>query len=242
MIAARPPKRSPATPRARPRWARSSATRTPGVRANAAWSLGAFAKKEGIALLVPLLKDPDVAVAGNAAAALGRIGARDESAKEIATTLCAATSDTRSYVRANALAGLSIAGATCDTRVADSLLARDGSEAVRLAAADFLGRAVARGQDADLATRALARCSSEERNATIAGRCSRPLPKPTSSDDLVVYVVPDMRSSPVARAPFALVRPDGLIRMGVSDRRGEVFERATPRGTVRLGVPPSLAK
>lgn len=213
-----------------------------GVRANAAWSLGAFGKKDSVALLVPLLKDPDVAVAGNAAAALGRIAARDDGAKDVGATLCAATSDTRSYVRANALVGLSISGATCETRVADQLLARDPSEAVRLAAADSLGRAIAKSQDADLATRALARCTSEERNATVAGRCTRPLPAATTTDDLVVYVVPDTRSAPVARTPFTLVRPDGLLRMGLADRRGEVFERAMPRGTVRLGVPPSLAK
>lgn len=213
-----------------------------GVRANAVWALGAFAKKDSVAVLVPLLKDPDVAVAGNAAAALGRLGARDEAAKEVAPALCAAVSDTRSYVRANALEGLSLAGAACEARVADDLVTRDGSEAVRLAAADFLGRAAAAGKDADAAKRALSRCASEEKNATVAARCAKPLAKPSSTDDLVVYVVPDTRSSPVARTPFTLVRPDGLLRMGVADRRGEVFERDMPRGTVRLGVPPSLAK
>jgi len=213
-----------------------------GVRANAVWSLGAFAKKDTVALLLPLLKDPDVAVAGNAAAALGRIGARDESAvKDVTSPLCNATSDTRSYVRANALEGLSLASAACDTRVADDLLTRDASEAVRLAAADYLGRA-ASGKDGDAAKRALAHCTSEEKNATVAARCAKPLPKPTASDELVIYVVPDTRSTPAARTPFTLVRPDGLLRMGVSDRRGEVYERDVARGTVRLAVPPSLAK
>lgn len=213
-----------------------------GVRANAVWSLGGLAKKDSVAALVPLLKDPDVAVAGNAAAALGRIAARDDAAKEVTAALCGATSDTRSYVRANALGALSLAGAACDTRVADELLVRDASETVRLAAADHLARAAASGKDDGAAKRALARCSSEERNATVAARCARPLPAATGKDDLVVYIVPDMRSSPAARAPFALVRPDGLLRLGVADRRGEVFEREMPRGTVRLGVPPSLAK
>lgn len=213
-----------------------------GVRANAAWSLGGFAKKDTVAALTPLLKDPDVAVAGNAAAALGRVAARDGVAQEVSKLLCTATSDTRSYVRANALAGLSLAGATCETRVADELLARDASETVRLAAADYLARAMAAGKDDGASKRALARCTSEERNATVAARCARPLPAPNGTDDVVVYVVPDMRSSPVARAPFALVRPDGLLRLGVADRRGEVFDREMPRGTVRLGVPPSLAK
>ena len=213
-----------------------------GVRANAVWSLGGFAKKDSVAALVPLLKDPDVAVAGNAAAALGRIAARDDGSKEVTAPLCTAVSDTRSYVRANALSALSLAGAACDTRVADELLARDGSEAVRLAAADHLARVASAGKDDGAAKRALARCTGEERNATVAARCARPLPKPSAADDVVVYVVPDMRSSPLARTPFTLVRPDGLLRLGLADRRGEVFEREMPRGTVRLGVPPSLAK
>ncbi|MEZ4293387.1 MAG: HEAT repeat domain-containing protein [Polyangiaceae bacterium] len=213
-----------------------------GVRANAAWSLGAVGKKDSIGVLVPLLKDPDVAVAGDAAAALGRIGAREKAPKEVGTALCGALADTRSYVRANALTALSLASATCDTRVADELLVRDASESVRLAAADYLGRALAANKDDTAARRALTRCSGEERNATVAARCARPLATPTASDDLIVYVVPDMRSAPVGRAPFTLVRPDGLLRLGVSDRRGEVFEREMPRGTVRLGVPPSLAR
>ncbi|MBK8254748.1 MAG: HEAT repeat domain-containing protein [Polyangiaceae bacterium] len=213
-----------------------------GVRANAAWSLGHFGKKENIAQLAALLKDPDVAVAGNAAAALGRIGKRDGAAKDVSTHLCAATSDTRSYVRANALTALSIAGASCDTRIADSLLSRDASEAVRLAAADFLGRSIAAGTDDGSGKRALLRCASEERNATVASRCAKPLATSAETDDLVLYVVPDMRSTPLARTPFTLIRPDGLLRLGLADRRGEVFERAMPHGTVRLGVPPSLAK
>jgi len=213
-----------------------------GVRANAVWSFGAFAKKDSLATLVPLLKDPDVAVAGNAAASLGRIGARDDGAKEIAAALCPATLDTRSYVRANALVGLSLAGAACETRVADDLLARDASETVRLSAATFLWRAVAAGKDEGAAKRALSRCTSEEKNATVAARCAKALPRSTATDDLVVYVVPDTRSAPVSRTPFTLVRPDGLLRMGVADRRGEVFDRDVARGVVRLGVPPSLAK
>ncbi len=62
------------------------------------------------------------------------------------------------------------------------------------------------------------------------------------TDDVAVYVVPDGRGAPLARAPFALVRPDGLLRLGLADRRGEVFEAATPRGVIRLGVPAALAR
>ena len=44
------------------------------------------------------------------------------------------------------------------------------------------------------------------------------------------------------RAPFALVLPDGLMRLGVTDRRGALFEQAAPRGEVMLEVPAPLAR
>src|SRR5690606_23022750 len=53
----------------------------------------------------------------------------------------------------------------------------------------------------------------------------------------LVYVIPAGRDAPVARAPFALVRPDGLIRHGVSDRRGAGLEIDLPPGSLSLGVP-----
>jgi len=57
-----------------------------------------------------------------------------------------------------------------------------------------------------------------------------------------VYVVPSGESSPAERVPFALVRGDGLVRFGLSDRRGEVFEHDAPRGFVALDVPAPLAE
>ncbi|EYF00382.1 Hypothetical protein CAP_0910 [Chondromyces apiculatus DSM 436] len=57
-----------------------------------------------------------------------------------------------------------------------------------------------------------------------------------------MYVVPDGQQVPLARAPFALVRPDGLMRLGLADRRGELFEMAVPDGVLRLAVPAPLAR
>jgi len=218
-----------------------------GVRANAAWSLGAVGTKASLGALGRLLRDPDVAVAGNAAASLGRIAARVGAAAEVKAPLCGALSGqmgARPYVRANALEALSLAGAACEPATARDLLARDPSESVRLAAADFLGRTIARaGDKADEADkRALLRCTSEDRNATVAQRCATPLPLPTGAHEVAVYVVPDGGSTPQPRAPFTLVRPDGLLRMGIADRRGEVFELGLPDGTLRLGVPAALAR
>ncbi|WP_157906565.1 HEAT repeat domain-containing protein [Sorangium cellulosum] len=219
----------------------------PGVRANAVWSLGAAGDKDALPLLVPLLKDPDVAVAGNAAGAIGRAAGRFGQPARAAAALCAALPDARPYVRANALAALTVAGARCDGDAARDLLARDPAEAVRLAAADHLARS---GADDD--RRALARCAAEDRNAAVAGRCARAAPPrapAAGAEDVVVFVVPfdagrggSVRDAPAPRAPFALVRADGLMRLGVADRRGELFERGAPRGPIRLTVPAPLVK
>ncbi|WP_437736041.1 HEAT repeat domain-containing protein [Sorangium sp. So ce1335] len=220
----------------------------PGVRANAIWSLGAVGDRDALPLLAPLLKDPDAAVAGNAAGAIGRVAARAGQPARAAAALCGALSDARPYVRANALAGLTVARARCDGAAARDLLARDPAEAVRLAAADHLGRG---GADDD--RRALARCAGEDRNATVASRCAHaalpPRAPPPGAEDVVVFVVPfdagrdgPARDAPVPRAPFALVRADGLMRLGVADRRGELFERGAPPGPIRLAVPAPLVK
>ncbi len=220
----------------------------PGVRANAVWSLGAVGDDSAaLPLLQPLLKDPDAAVAGNAAGAIGRIAGRAGQPARAAAALCGALADARPYVRANALAGLTVARARCDGAAARDLLARDPAEAVRLAAADHLAQG---GADAD--RRALARCAGEDRNASVAVRCAHAAPPralPSGAEDVAVFVVPfdagrggSARDAPVPRAPFALVRADGLMRLGVADRRGEVFERGAPRGPLRLAVPAPLVK
>jgi HEAT repeat protein len=220
----------------------------PGVRAAAVWSLGAVGKKEHVAALVALVKDPDAAVAGNAAGALGRVAAREGQGEQekAAVALCAALTEERPYVRANALEGLSLGGGQCEAGVVRDVLARDPSESVRLAAADYLARAIARAGEKALEAdrRALTRCAGEERDASVATRCSRPgrVPEVAETDDVVVYVVPDGRSAPLPRAPFTLVRADGLLRLGLADRRGEIFEAAAPRGVIRLGVPAALVR
>ena len=224
----------------------------PGVRAAAVWSLGAVGKREHFAVVERLVQDPDAAVAGDAAAAIGRIAAREGQPEKAAAALCPALAQERPYVRANALEGLSLAGARCEAgplgRTARDLLARDPAESVRLAAADALWRSVTAGGTAggtapDAADkRALARCASEEHNAAVATRCGKALETVPGVEDVAVYVVPDGRSAPLPRSAFALVRADGLLRLGLADRRGELFEAGTPRGVIRLAVPGALAR
>lgn len=211
------------------------------VRANAVWSVGATGTAAQHATLAALVTDPDAAVAGNAAAAVGRLGARvggKDGATKVAEVLCPALADTRPYVRANAIAGLDVANAACEADAVHERLARDRSEAVRLSAARYLR---ARAAD-EKNRRALVRCVADDKNATVAGACEADHEMLEGSDSVVVFVVPDGRNSPLARAPYALVRPDGLMRLGVADRRGALFEQDAPRGTIRLAVPAPLAR
>ncbi|AKT39323.1 HEAT repeat domain-containing protein [Chondromyces crocatus] len=221
----------------------------PGVRAGAVWSLGLVGGRDTLGALGAALKDPDVTVAGNAAATIGRVAARTNQPAAAPPLLCPALTDSRPYVRANALSGLTVAGARCDRTLARDLLARDPAEAVRLAAAEHLTRSAREpGKEGLADARALARCESDDRNAMVALRCAR-APQPVSArpdstvrDGVAVFVVPEGRRSPLERAPFALVRPDGLMRLGLADRRGALFEASAPSGTLRLAVPAPLVR
>jgi hypothetical protein len=168
------------------------------------------------------------------------------SGKPASASLCSGLSDARPYVRANAIGALSLTGGACEAASPRDLLLRDPSEAVRLAAADAVARAVTKpgSKPADADARALVRCTAEDRNATVAERCAHPSSVATSgsTEEVAIYVVSDGHNVPEGRAPFALVLADGVVRLGVADRRGEIFETGAPSGTIRLGVPSPLVR
>ena len=242
----------------------------PRVRASAVWSLGRTGDATALSELTLLLADLDIAVASNAAAALGHVAARNGRGAEGRAALCGALADDRSYVRSNALVGLrfvveaGLGVARCGDGAVRTLLERDPSWRARAAAADLLhawqragsmvgaaaGGGDPRGAGADAAqdpndevleARALRRCASEDRDASAAARCRAGRgPRPVGGD-ITVFVVPDGGTEPVARAPFALELADGSLRCGVADRRGALFEASAPQGTVRLALPAALA-
>ncbi len=78
--------------------------------------------------------------------------------------------------------------------------------------------------------------------AKAAGAGTYDLVDATQAAAAVVRARLEALELPAPRAPFALVRPDGSMRLGVADRRGELFEFAVPPGTVRLAVPAPLAR
>ena len=215
----------------------------PSVQANAVWSIGLTGDASDIPALTKLAQHRDVAVAGNAVAAIGRIVSKQKGADGQA--LCSALDDGRTYVRANALAALAVASQRCDKGDKErGLLASDPAPQVRAAAAALLRRVPS--QDAAADSRSLRRCLFDDKNGSVAAECKEsPAASPArgpASEPIVVFVVPDGRSTPQARSPFALVLADGLMRFGIADRRGAVFEPAAPRGLVRLAVPATLVR
>jgi hypothetical protein len=211
------------------------------VRANAVWSLGSAGAAVDGAALPALLLDRDLAVAANAVAALARIASRFE--LDVSATLCAALGDGRSFVRANALTGLRLTRAKCaDTGGPAWLLEHDRSDEVRMAAARLIRDQAFWLEQSPLA---LERCAAKDNSGQVATECSRAAEvtpsEPPESLDVAILVVPKGSREPAARIRFGLVRADGFIRSGLSDRRGSVWEASAPRGALRLTVPDVFA-
>jgi hypothetical protein len=171
------------------------------------------------------------------------LGEKDPAAKTRATAaLCSGLGDFRSYVRVNALVGLGVLEVRCDGgQVERRLLAQDSSEMVRRAAARLLrGPSSSRPSKED--AQALSRCLAEDKSGMVASACRVAPVAPGAPSPVVVFVVPDGRSSPAPLSPYSLELADGFIRSGIADRRGAIFEAEAPRGEVRLVVPGPLAR
>ena len=206
------------------------------VRANAAWSLGLVGTAADTDGLGGLIADRDLATAANAVAAVGLIAARHGA--DVSATLCNTLSDSRSYVLANALAALRLTGAGCADMTAPAwLLEHHRSDEVRSAAARLLRD---RSSWREATPDALERCATKDVSGRVAAEC---LASPQSSFEpkdtieVEVLVVASGAAAPSAGVPFGLLRSDGLIRSGISDRRGAVWEARAPRGALRLTVP-----
>ena len=205
------------------------AHRDASVRAQAAWTLGTIGDSDDIRALAPLL-GAGAAAAIDSASAIGRIAARR---RDPAATwaLCGARSIARPFVRAAALAGLSIAHARCgDGALERHLLPDAPADAVRAAAALAIGRAPAGEHD----KRALVLCASEDRSGSVAARCRAPAPPPAGSRPALVYVVPDLLTVPQPGDAYLLLLADGTLRAGTADRRGAVFDPVAPEGDLSL--------
>lgn len=209
----------------------------PGVRASALWSLGAAGEASDLDLVARRLGDDSTIAAANAAAALGTLAERHGAQARAQPLLCAALRDGRSYVRAGALTSLALLRVRCgDGSPERAALVYDPSPVARAAAAELLTAQTSSAPERDRT--ALHRCRHDDPYGSVAARCSpRPPRAKAESEPVTVLVVPDGSSRPLPEAPFALRLADGRTRHGLTDRRGAVFERRAPRGTVSLGVP-----
>lgn len=231
------------------------------VRAQAVWSLGFVGAPSHLTAALEKLRDSSPAVAGNAAASVGRLVSRHASLA-VPKELCLALEDERAYVRANALGALRLAlqagrAATCDDARERKLLGEDPVDTVRIAAARLLSARVARGAQvggesageldapakarATLARSALERCALADPSGAVASTCRDHVaigaaPVDAGTGALVVFVAPDDGGPPTPRAPYAIERPDGLLHLGNADRRGAVVETWLGKGPLRLRV------
>ncbi len=201
--------------------------RDTSVRAQAAWSLGAVGDAAVVADLTRAAADPDTDLAVNAAGALARIAGRTKRVE----ALCPLLESSAPWARSNALVGLWLAGGRCaDGAVERRLLLNDRDEGVRIAAA----RVVSRGGDVD--RRALGECLLRERVPRVAAICRADVPPAAPSkngEPTLVFVVHE-GATPKPIAPYALSFASGLVRVGLSDRRGAVFEPLPPGETITL--------
>jgi HEAT repeat protein len=208
------------------------------VRAQAAWSLGSVGDPTDVVRLEALAHGSDIDPAANAVAAIGRIAARAHSGDLASRSLCAHVSDARSYVRANALAGLALARASCGDGSAErTLLAEDSSEDVRGAAALALSRAPSPDDK-----RALDRCARNDPSGAVAARCRGHFDAPAHTHPVLVYVVGEGVTAPRAGVAYALLLADGTIHTGTTDRRGATFDAVAPEGEAALRTPSALAR
>lgn len=210
------------------------------VRAQAAWALGSFGDASVAPALVKLAQSGDMDSSIDATAALGRVAARAgaQSKADAAAWLCPFVENAHPYVRTNALAGLALSGARCgDGAKERRLLLDDDNDVVRYAAARAIRKSTATVLDPEDA-RALDTCATGDRSGNVARACHAPLTeRAASSAPLLVYVVAEDGTTPVAKSAYAIVLSSGLVHVGTTDRRGAVFDPVTPAGDVTLDRP-----
>jgi len=199
------------------------------VRANAAWSLGEIGTPAESSAVLNAFSDPEVNVAGNALEAFARISARARTT--IAPQVCKVLSSPRPTLRALALRSLLLTRERCEHGEELAALERDRSDFVRQSAAALLRDVPATKRDAE----ALARARDRDPSGAVAAECeARPRALAAGTEATSIVVIPPGEDVPVPAQPFGLLRADGLVRLGISDRRGQVFESAAPRGPLSL--------
>jgi len=169
-----------------------------------------------IALLDKLASDPDERVRQEAVFALGSIGDRASVAR-LASIM--KTSDTA--VAANAVAGIAKIAAVLGPSQASFIasvvcpMLANGSSVVRTNALVALANAGARCE------------------GNVAGKKEMEAPSKVRKA-VTIFIFDDAGAVARPRAPYLLEYQDGMLRVGITDRRGAAFDPAAPAGTVTL--------
>lgn len=224
------------------------------MRADATFALGALGDAAVLPTLVTLARSGDVDVATNAVGAIARLARKSApqvdlrpsptnagtTPNPIAAAVCPMLGDGRPSVRANALITMAALKQRCaDGRAERKLLADDASDLVRAGAARLL---IAAPLPEDQSV--VDRCSAADRSAEVARLC-RPAPSPlpargpsngaAQTHPVTVFVVGETGGGPAKpRAPYLLEYADGVLRSGVADRRGAIFDPVAPDGEIAL--------
>ncbi len=211
------------------------------TRANAIWALGLNGGGTG-----PLLKfvdDAEVALAANAIAAVAHAGGASRDA--LLLPLCTALSDTRNYVKVNALVALRQHALRCENGRERVLLERDDSPLVREQAANLLVSVPAETEQRRRRDQqALERVAHTDASTRVAGATRGPAKPPAtaaSPNVVAAFIVPAGKTRPVPGAPFALNTGNDLLRLGWADERGVVAFTSDRPARVRLEVAPGLS-
>jgi len=192
------------------------------LRAAAAWALAKRGGAAGQAELLRVVAGKGYGGAVNAAAALALRA--DKTGRAALEGLVGAGNP---HVRANAIYGLSLLPTDAAIVALLERNARDPHKAVRAAAA----RALLRVKKGDAALAALAHDPDREVRRAAADAA----PGAHDEDWLHVYVTDDERE-PMRHALYVLTRPDGLVKAGYTDLRGELGEERIPPGTADLDL------
>lgn len=195
------------------------------VRAGAAWSLGKIGDASTIPNLIKATRDQGFATQVNATAALARFGgakARDE--------LLGLTAHRNPYVRANAAIGLGVLGGDL-ARKALLGMAKDSHRYARVATVRALGapKLSSAAGVADV-LKELAEKDTEKSVRVAAAEALAPTGEAEADDEWVHIWWTTDEGGPLRQELYVIIAPDGLVKSGYTDVRGEAGEEQFPRG------------
>lgn len=216
------------------------------IRATATWGIGASTDGAAVQWLASSARDSSNAIATNALGALARsLRAGATVTDGVRAVACESLSRRASpAVRANALAVLAAARHRCETDPARRMLFEARSPWVRRAAASALWAASVDAASQRTARDALARCTSTDRTPHVAAHCASveaPATDARGPEPIDALVLGEDEDAPSVSTTYVLVRPDGLVRVGITGHTGWIHERPSSAGEYALIDPTQLA-